>query len=109
MSYPEKIQKNVEKIRELSEEILNKGVLKECKYLDIQHTLEVHKKIKILLEDLDYNLNSDIPDEIALEKVKNTKEKLKKIRKQIEKDQNMENHKLSKIQKLKDQNIKEER
>ena len=64
----EEMNRELEKVREKAESILNKGIVGAGPF-KLEKTLEAHEQIKILLEELDYTLAKDIPEEEVLSKI----------------------------------------
>ena len=85
MKNPEKseVVKKVERIKKKVEKLLNKGVLGKSP-LRLEETLESHQTVKVLLEELDYTLSMDIPEEMVLNKISNIEKELNLMLKQSE-------------------------
>ena len=87
MNYPKtknEMDKKVEEVKKKAEQILNKGVIGRGPS-KIQKTLESHGRIKILLDELEYILQKDIPVEDVLTKISSIEREIDVIRKEAEK------------------------
>lgn len=87
MNCPEKneMDKKIKQVRKKAEDILNKGVIGRGSS-KLQTTLESHQRIKILLDELDYTLQKDIPVEEVLKKISSVEKEIDLIRNRDEKE-----------------------
>ena len=86
MNYPKtknEMDKRVEKVKQKAEDILNKGVIGRDSS-KLQKTLESHESIKILLDELEYTLQKDIPEKDVLMKLSSIERKIELIQEETE-------------------------
>ncbi len=87
MNYPKTkdgLDKKVKEVKQKIEEFLNRGVIGRDS-TKLQETLEFHERIKILLDELEYILQKDIPVEDVLTKISSIEREIDVIRKEAEK------------------------
>lgn len=85
MNYSKKTDEMEKRIKEMKQEVedfLNQGVIGTDSY-KLQKTLESHERIKILLDDWEYFLDKDVPEEILLDKISNIRKEIRLIRKEF--------------------------
>lgn len=86
MNYPKtknEMDKNVEEVKQKAEQILNKGVI-GIGPLKLQKTLESHGRLKILLDEMEYTMQKDIPEEDVLMKLSSIKKEIELIQEEFE-------------------------
>ena len=86
MNYSKKIDKRIEELEEKAERILNKGVIGTGPF-KLQETLKSHERIKILLEELDYTLQKDIPAKEVLTKISSIEKEIDLIQGEVQKEE----------------------
>ena len=85
MNYPKssEVSTKVKEVEKKAERFLNKGVVGKSPF-NLQRTLEAHEKIKLLLEELEYFLQKDIPEEEVLKKISNIEKEIDLIQAETE-------------------------
>lgn len=68
MNCSEKLKEKIKKLRNNAEKILEKGLIGSGPE-KLERTLETHEHLKYLLEELEYLLQKDIPEEEVLAKI----------------------------------------
>lgn len=86
MNYSKKINKRIEEVEKKAESILNKGVIGEGPF-KLHETLKSHERIKILLEELDYTLQKDIPAKDVLTKISSIEKEIDLIQGEVQKEE----------------------
>lgn len=86
INYPKtknEMDKKVEEVKKKAEQISNKGVIGRDPS-KIQKTLESHGRIKILLDELEYTMQKDIPVEDVLMKISSIEREIELIQEETE-------------------------
>lgn len=86
MNYPKtksEMDKKVEEVKKKAEQILNKGVIGSGSS-KLQKTLESHARIKILLDELEYTMQKDIPVEDVLMKLSSIEKEIELTQEEAE-------------------------
>lgn len=71
----EKLSIEIDRTYHTASEIINKGIVGNS-YFSLKNTLELHQRIKILLDELDYTLSRDIPIEYCIDKAVSVRESM---------------------------------
>lgn len=71
----EKLSIEIDRTYHTASEIINKGIIGN-NYFRLENTLELHQRIKILLDELNYTLSRDIPIDDCIDKAVSVRESM---------------------------------
>ena len=82
MVKPKTLDERIKDVQEKARLLINKGVI-GTDSMSIQRTLEMHERVKALLEELDRTLEKDIPKKLVIEKISSVEKELDIVNKQV--------------------------
>ena len=85
MNYPRsnEVSTKVKEVEKKAENFLNRGVIGKSPF-NLQRTLDAHERIKLLLEEMEYFLQKDIPEEVVLKKISNIEKEIDLVQTETE-------------------------